>query len=157
MTKLAAQQAVDAAIAAHRDRPGALLPILHAVQEAVGHVPAEAVPAIAAALNLSRAEVHGVVGYYHHFRTEPGGRHVLRLCQAEACQAVGAAALADHARAALGCGFHEATADGAIGLEPVYCLGHCAAGPSAMLDDEVHARLTPAELDALIQAARGRP
>ncbi len=157
MTKNATQQAVDAAIAAHRDRPGALLPILHAVQDAIGHIPPEAVPAIAAALNLTRAEVHGVVSYYHHFRTAPGGRHTLRLCQAEACQAVGAAALADHARTALGCGFHEATADGALGLEPVYCLGQCAAGPAAMLDEEVHARLSPAELDALIQAARGRP
>lgn len=145
--------AVAAAVERHRGRPGALLPLLHDVQDRLGHVPAQAVAPIARALNLSRAEVHGVLTFYHHFRRHPPGRHVLRICQAEACQSMGAAALTAHAESALGCRRHETTADGTFTLEPVYCLGLCALAPSAAIDDEVHARLTPARLDRLIAAA----
>lgn len=130
--------------------PGALLPILHAIQDAFGHVPAASVPLIANALNLSRAEVHGVISFYHDFRSTPPGRHVLKLCRAEACQAMGARALEAQLVSRLGIGFHETTADGSITLEPVYCLGNCACAPTAMLDDKVHGRLTLQRLDALI-------
>jgi formate dehydrogenase subunit gamma len=136
--------------------PGAMLPILHEIQDAAGFIPAAAVPLIADALNLSRAEVHGVITYYHHFRQQPAARHVLKLCRAEACQAVGSAALAEHARAVLGCDFHENSADGLFTLEPVYCLGLCACGPSMMVNDgEVHGRMTPLQFDALVQELRG--
>jgi formate dehydrogenase subunit gamma len=147
--------AVHAALEAHRHRPGALLPVLHAVQDALGYVPPEAQPLIAESLNLSRAEVHGVVSFYHHFRSTPPGRHVLRLCRAEACQALGARALKAHALRTLGIDFHQTTADGAITLEPVYCLGNCGCGPSVLVDaDELHARVTPEAFDALVRRAR---
>jgi formate dehydrogenase subunit gamma len=146
--------AVEAAIARHRDRPGALLPLLHDVQDAVGYVPPEAVGPIARALNLSRAEVHGVVTFYHHFRDKPAGRHVLRICQAESCQSMGSAELTAHARRVLGCGLHETTADGAFTLEPTYCLGLCAMSPAASLDADVFARLTPHKLERVLAAAR---
>ncbi len=137
--------------------PGALLPILHAVQDALGFVPADAVPLIAAELNLSRAEVHGVVSFYHYFRTTKPGREVLHLCRAEACQAVGAALLEKHAQQTLGIGFHGTTADGAITLEPVYCLGNCALGPSVLLGKRLVGRVTPERFDALVALARKRP
>lgn len=147
--------AVRSALDAHRGKPGALLPVLHAVQEALGHVPPESVPLIAYELNLTRAEVHGVVTFYHHFRSTPPGRHVVRICRAEACQALGARALEAHAKKALGIDFHQTTADGAITLEPVYCLGNCGCGPSVLVDhDELHARVTPAAFDALVESAR---
>lgn len=148
------ESAVAAAIERHRGRAGALLPVLHDVQRQLGYIPPQAVAPIARALNLSRAEVHGVLTFYHHFRRQPPGRHVLRICQAEACQSMGAAALAAHAQEALGCAMHETSADGAFTLEPVYCLGLCALSPAAALDDEVHARLTPAALDRLLAAVR---
>ena len=134
--------------------PGALLPILHAVQEAVGHVPKESVPVIAEALNLSLAEVHGVVSFYHYFRTEAGGRHVVHVCRAEACQAVGAVALEAHAKESLGVQFHGTTADGAIRLEPVYCLGNCALGPSIMVDERLYGRMSAARFDAVMAETR---
>ncbi|MFI4889793.1 MAG: formate dehydrogenase subunit gamma [Steroidobacterales bacterium] len=137
--------------------PGALLPILHDVQGALGYVPKDAVPLIASELNLSRAEVHGVISFYHYFRTEKPGRHVLHLCRAEACQSVGAAHLEQHAKRSLGVDYHGTTADGAVTLEPVYCLGNCALGPSAMLDDRLHGRLTPERFDALVARARQKP
>jgi formate dehydrogenase subunit gamma len=146
-----------AIIADHTALPGAMLPILHAIQHACGHIPADAVPLIADALNLSRAEVHGVISYYPHFRRQPAGRHRVRLCRAEACQSVGAEALAAHATGTLGCDFHETTQDGAFTLEPVYCLGQCACGPALMIDDEVHARVSAASFDALMAARRGQP
>lgn len=145
---------IAAILRARQHQPGALLPILHDVQDALGFVPADAVPAIARALNLSRAEVHGVISFYHHFRDRPAGRHVLQLCRAEACQAVGADALADHAQRELGCGWHQTSADGAITLEPVYCLGQCAVGPALMAGSELHGGVTPARLDALLTALR---
>ncbi|MBX3702557.1 MAG: formate dehydrogenase subunit gamma [Steroidobacteraceae bacterium] len=136
----------------HRHRDGPLLEILHEVQGALGCVPAAAVPVIARALNLSRAEVHGVVTFYHHFRSAPPGRRVLRLCRAESCQAAGSRALERHLTGRLGIGLGETTADGRITLEAVYCLGLCACSPAAMLDQEVHGRLTPDRLDALLDA-----
>ncbi|HEU0200972.1 MAG TPA: formate dehydrogenase subunit gamma [Burkholderiaceae bacterium] len=140
----------------HRERPGALLPLLHDVHDRLGHIPDAAVAPIARALNLSRAEVHGVITFYHHFRRTPGGRHTVRLCQAEACQSRGAEALAQHAQGALGCGWHETSADGAVTLEPVYCLGQCACSPALMIDDEVHARVTPARFDRLLTLLRAK-
>jgi formate dehydrogenase subunit gamma len=134
--------------------PGAMLPILHDIQDAVGHIPPDAVPLIADALNVSRAEVHGVISYYHHFRQHAAGRHVVQICRAEACQSRGAAALVAHATEALGCDFHQTTADGEITLEPVYCLGLCPVGPNIAIGDDLHARVTPERFTALINAKR---
>jgi formate dehydrogenase subunit gamma len=150
--------AVMRAIAAHRDRPGALLPILHAVQDALGHVPPASLAVIAHELNLTRAEVHGVVTFYPHFRDTPPGRTIMRICRAEACQALGARALEAHARRSLGIDFHETTSDGAITLEAVYCLGNCGCGPSVLVGhDELHANVTPAVFDELVHTARAAP
>jgi formate dehydrogenase subunit gamma len=147
--------AVDDALEAYRSKPGALLPVLHAVQDALGFVPPDAVPLIAHELNLSRAEVHGVISFYHHFRTQPSGRHIVYLCRAEACQALGARALEAHAKKSLGIDFHQTTADGAVTLEPVYCLGNCGCGPSVLVDaDELHGRVSPESFDALIARAK---
>ncbi len=146
---LAAIRTVIESFAARQDN---LLPILHGIQDALGFVPAASVPLIAAALNLSRAEVHGVISFYHHFRSVAPGRHVLKLCRAEACQAMGARAIEAHVRARLDIGFNETSADGTVTLEPVYCLGNCACAPSAMLDDQVHGRLSIAGIDRLIDA-----
>ncbi|HEX7914697.1 formate dehydrogenase subunit gamma [Rudaea sp.] len=149
------RDAVKRAIEANRTRPGALLPILHAVQDALGYVPPESLALIARELNLTRAEVHGVVTFYHHFRSAPPGRVVVQICRAEACQALGARALEAHAKKMLGIDFHETTGDGAITLEPVYCLGNCGCGPSLLIgDDELHARVTPAVFDELVKTAR---
>lgn len=147
---LAASTTLEAVIAPFDGMPGALLPILHAVQAAFGHVDAAAVPVIAERLNLSRADVHGVLTFYHDFRRKPAGRHVLKLCSAEACQSMGATALIAQASARLGTPMHSTRSDGAVTLEPVYCLGLCSAAPSAMLDGHIVARLTPARLDALL-------
>ncbi len=125
---------------AHRGLEGPLLPILHAIQEAFGHVPDSAVPQIAAALTLSKAEVHGVISFYHDFRAAPAGRHVLKLCRAEACQTMGADAVAERIKKALGIDWHETTADGRVTLEPVFCLGLCACGPAAMVDGRLVGR-----------------
>lgn len=130
--------------------PGALLPILHAVQDALGHVPAAVVPDIAHALNLTRAEVHGVVSYYHHFRSQPPGCCVVQVCRAESCQAMGAEALWAHAQQRLGCAAHTTSADGAWSLEPVYCLGLCASSPAVVVGDELHARMTPQRFDEIV-------
>ena len=127
---------------------GPLLPILHEVQATFGHVPQECLPIIARELNLSRAEVHGVVSFYHDFRDHPAGRHVLKLCRAEACQSMGGDAVAEHIKALLGIDFHQTTADGAVTLEPVFCLGLCSCAPAAMLDGAVHGRIEAEELVA---------
>jgi formate dehydrogenase subunit gamma len=148
------QAAVEGACERLKALPGALLPILHAVQEAVGFIPKDAVPLIAGRLNLSLAEVHGVVSFYHYFRTQRGGRHVVHLCRAEACQAQGAVPLEEHAKRSLGIDFHGTTADGAISLEPVYCLGNCALGPALMIDEQLQGRVSPERFDALMAAAR---
>lgn len=133
---------------------GPLLPILHEVQDEFGFVPQESLPVIAEALNLSRAEVHGVMTFYHDYRNHPAGRHVLKLCRAEACQSVGGDVLAERVQKLLGIGFHETTLDGAVTLEPVYCLGLCSCAPAAMLDGEIHGRLDGAAIDQLVQEAR---
>jgi NADH:ubiquinone oxidoreductase 24 kD subunit len=139
---------------AHRGMEGSLLPILHAVQAAFGHVPQEALPVIAKDLNITRAEAHGVMSFYHDFRENPAGRTVLKLCRAEACQSVGADALADHARGKLGIDWHETTPDGAVTLEPVFCLGLCACGPAAMVDGKLVGRADTAKLDKILEGAR---
>jgi formate dehydrogenase subunit gamma len=137
--------------------PGPLLPILHDVQHALGCIPSEVVADIADGLNLSRAEVHGVVSYYHHFRSTAPGRHVLEICRAESCQAMGGEALWSQACAALGLPVEGGTtADGSVTLQPVYCLGLCAVSPGAMLDEQPHARLTPQRLDALLERVRAK-
>src|ERR1700754_3040237 len=133
---------------------GATLVILHALQDAFGYVPEPAIPMIASALNLSRAEVHGVFTFYHDFRPEPAGRHVLKLCRAEACQAAGGDALAARAEAKLGIAIGNTTADNRVTLEPIYCLGLCATAPSAMLDGRIVGRLDEARLDALVAEAQ---
>ena len=140
-----------AIIAAHAHRTGAALPLLQALQEVFGHVPSAAEPLVAGALNLSRAEVHGIVTFYHDFRREPAGRHVLRLCRAEACQAAGGEALAKVTQQRLGLDWHGTTPDGALTLEPVFCLGLCACAPAAMLDGEVLGRLDAEALDAALE------
>ena len=141
-------------IAEHDKLEGATLVILHAMQEAFGYVPEPAIPMIASALNLSRAEVHGVFTFYHDFRHEPAGRHVLKICRAEACQAAGGDALAARAEARLGVSLGNTTADARVTLEPIYCLGLCATAPSAMLDGRVVGRLDEQRLDALVAEAQ---
>ena len=143
-----------AIIAALQDAEGAAIPIMHALQHEFGYVDRAAVPMIAETLNLSIAEIHGVLTFYHDFRTTPAGRHVAKLCRAEACQAVGANALADHVKRRLGVDWHETTPDGAITLEPVFCLGLCACGPAALLDDEPVSALDPAGFDKFLAEAR---
>lgn len=138
----------------HLGRQGPLLPILHDMQEAFGCVPKEAVPLVAETLNLSRAEVHGVVTFYHDFRQAPAGRHVLKICRAEACQAAGGDAIAAHVENRLGVTLGATTADGRITVEPIYCLGLCATAPSAMLDGRVIGRLDEAKVDLLLAEAQ---
>ncbi|MEN2397468.1 formate dehydrogenase subunit gamma [Pseudomonas halotolerans] len=134
-----------------KDTPGALLPILHAIQEGCGYVPDTAVPEIAHALNLSLAEVRGVISFYHDFRTSPPARHTLRLCRAESCQSMGAEGLAAQLREQLALDDHGTSADGSISLRPVYCLGACVCSPALELDGELHARLTPERLRELVK------
>lgn len=142
--------AVLAIVDALKLQPGALMPILRRIQDDLGWVPPASIPLIAEALNLSRAEVHGVVTFYHDFRHAPPGRNVVRLCRAESCQAMGAAALADHARARFGIDFGDTSDDGAVSLEAVYCLGNCACSPAAVINGELLGRVTPARFDDAI-------
>lgn len=148
------QHIITSAIASLKDKPGALLPILHEIQDNIGHIPPEAVPMIASELNLSRAEVHGVITFYHHFRQTPPGKHTLQICQAESCQAMGSVALTEHAKKTLGIDFHQTSTDQQFSLEPVYCLGNCACSPAIMLDDQVYGRVSNQKLDQLLNAAR---
>ena len=141
-------------IASHLGEEGPLLPILHDLQASFGYIPDAAVPLVAQALNLSRADVHGVISFYHDFRREPAGHHVLKLCQAEACQSCGGDALAERAEGRLGVAMGETTPDGRVSLEPVYCLGLCATAPSAMLDGRVIGRLDEQRLDVLLTEAQ---
>ncbi len=145
------REQIDLALAQYQSQPGPLLQVLHAVQQRLRYIPDAAVPIIASALNLSRAEVHGVITFYHYFRRHPAGTHVVQICQAESCQAMGAEDLTRHAKQRLGVGFHETTADGNFTLEPVYCLGNCACSPAMMIDDELYGRVTPERLDAAIK------
>ena len=145
---------VEEILRAHDGVEGLLLPILHAVQASFGYIPRDALPLIANGLNLSRAEVHGVISFYHDFREDPAGRHVLKLCRAEACQAMGADRVAAHAKGALGIDWHETTRDGAVTLEPVFCRGLCACAPAALVNGRVVGRVDEARLDALIAGVR---
>ena len=133
---------------------GPLLPILHEIQEEFGYVPTESLPVIAEALNISNAEVHGVVTFYHDYRNHPAGRHVLKVCRAEACQSLGGDAIAAQIQQRLGIGFHETAKDNSVTLEPVYCLGLCACSPAAMLDGEVIGRLDADKIDKIVEEVR---
>ena len=133
---------------------GPLLPILHGIQDEFGYVPQESLPVIAEALNISNAETHGVVTFYHDYRNHPAGRHVLKICRAEACQSMGGDAIAARIQQLLGVGFHETAADGSVTLEPIYCLGLCACAPAAMLDGEVIGRLDGDALDEIVDRVR---
>lgn len=146
-----AKPIVDEVLARYRDEPGSLLNVLHAIQDTLGFVPPESIATIASALNLSRAEVHGVISFYHDFRTAPGGAHTVQICRAEACQAMGARALETQVKHALNIDYHQTTADGAITLEPVYCLGNCACSPSIRIDNEIYGRVSATRFDALLE------
>jgi formate dehydrogenase subunit gamma len=149
---------LDEIISSVGDRPDSLMPLLHAVQDRLGYVPPDAVPSIARALNLSRAEVHGVISFYHDFRTEPPGHSIVRVCRAESCQAMGAVELAAHIQKRLGIEFGQTSADGGYTLEPVYCLGNCACSPAIVVGDDLHGRVTSERFDEIISAIspRGR-
>jgi formate dehydrogenase subunit gamma len=145
---------VDAICDAHMHLEGPLLPILHEVQHDVGYVPEEAMRQIAGRLNISRAEIHGVATFYHDFRQKPAGRHVIKMCRAEACQSVGSEVLAKRAEGLAGVEFGKTSADRSVTLEAVYCLGLCACGPAALVDGKVIGRLTEARLEAIIAECR---
>ncbi len=130
--------------------PGDLLPVLHRIQDSLGYIPGAAIADIAGAFNLSRAEVHGVVTFYHHFHTQPPAQHQVQVCRAEACQSMGAEHLLEHAQQALGCKLHGKSADGKFSLEPVFCLGQCATSPAIMIGEKVYAKVSPARFDKLI-------
>ncbi|MEH6569443.1 MAG: formate dehydrogenase subunit gamma [Halioglobus sp.] len=134
--------------------PGALLPILHAVQDKLGYIPPASLPLVAEGLNLSRAEVHGVVSFYHYFRSTPAGNHTIQICRAESCQAMGARALESHAKKTLNIDYQQTTADGDITLEPVYCLGNCACSPAIRIGDDVHGHVDTDKFDQLVSTLR---
>jgi formate dehydrogenase subunit gamma len=138
-----------------KSRPGPLIEILHAIQGELGFIPDGAVPVLAEELNLSRAEVHGVITFYHFFRRHPPGRHIIQVCRAESCQAMGGQALEAHAKQRLGVDFHETTADGEVTLDPVFCLGNCSCSPAVMIDGELHGRVTPERFDVLLADLKG--
>lgn len=153
------QQSWDAERASERIRelehlPGALLPILHALQEEFGYIDKAAIPLIADALNISKAEVHGVISFYHDFRHEPAGRHLLKMCRAEACQSMGCEPMIRHVEDRLGVKLGETTTDGAFTVEPVYCLGNCALSPAVMLDGKLYGRVSSEVADFLIDSAQ---
>ncbi len=153
MTPEQIKQRTELIVEPMRTIPGGLLPILHKIQDQLGYVPEESVPVLARSLNLSRAEVHGVISFYHHFRRTPPGKRTLYVCRSEACQAVGGQALVDHAKRRLGVDWHETTADGEVSLEPIYCLGNCACAPAVMLGEQVVGRVSPTRLDDLLDEA----
>ena len=148
------QQTIHNLVEAKKHMPGALLPILHDIQDAVGYIPADGVGVIAQGLNLARAEVHGVITFYHHFRSEPAGQNVVQICRAEACQSMGAERLWAHACSQLATKESHTTTDGAFTLLPVYCLGLCSCAPAMVLNDKVHARVNGDKFDRLVEAAR---
>lgn len=147
-------ETVEAVVQEHSGQVGALMPVLHGVQQRMGYVPSAAIALIATALNLSRAEVHGVVHFYHDFRSEPAGDHIIQVCRAEACQAMGGHALEAHVKARLGIDFGQTTANGRFTLDPVYCLGNCACTPSVRINDTIYARVTPQRFDQLLAELR---
>jgi len=140
-----------------RDQPGALIPILHNIQLLMGFVPRTAVPLIARELNISRADVHGVISFYHYFRSSKPGKHVIRVCRAESCQAMGSVALERHVKNTLNINYHETTKDGSFSLEPVYCLGNCACSPSITIDDEVVGDMDAKKFDKILKSLLIRP
>ena len=144
---------VQEIITALKDKPGALLPILHAIQDQLGYVPADSVPAIAKGLNLSRAEVHGVISFYHYFRDTAPGKQTIHLCRAESCQAMGGKELEAYVKQSLGIDYHETTADGKFSLEPVYCLGNCACSPAIQIDHDIYGRVTVDNFESIINQA----
>jgi len=148
---------ISSIVASLKDKPGALLPILHGIQDHLGYVPPETVPLIARELNLSRAEVHGVISFYHYFRETPPGKQTIHICRAESCQAMGSDELEAHAKQRLGIDYHENTADGEFSLEPAYCLGNCACSPSIMVGTEVYGRVTPERFDEIIAETQAKP
>lgn len=151
--ELTAEATIQALIHAHQDEPGALLPLLHAIQDALGYIPETSLAVIGKALNLSRAEVYGVVSYYHHFRQSPPAKHTLQVCCAEACQARGANQLIDQIERKLGCKMHGQTTNGNIALEPIYCLGQCAVGPNILVDETtLHARVDESVINQVVDA-----
>jgi formate dehydrogenase subunit gamma len=147
---LIVNEPIDNILARYRGQPGPLLLVLHAIQDELGYIPADAVPAVAEGLNLSRAEVHGVLTFYHYFRQSPPGQHIVQLCRAESCQAMQAEQLAEHVQRRLDIGFHQTSADGRFSLEPVYCLGNCACSPAMMIDGHLYGRVSPARFDELL-------
>lgn len=149
-TKQDFQTRLTELIIQHQSKLGALLPLLHAIQDDIGYIPESSYTAISKGLSLSVAEVHGVVTFYHHFRTHKPGRHILQICRAESCQSMGSEALEAHAKKCLNVDYHQTTADQAVTLEPVYCLGNCALSPAVMMDEEVYGRMNPTDLDALL-------
>ncbi len=141
---------VNSIIDSLKHKPGALLPVLHDVQECLGYIPDEAVTVIADGLNLSRAEVHGVISFYHHFRTTKSGKHIIQVCCAEACQSMGSRVLEEHVKSSLDVKFHHTTKDSSFTLLPVYCLGNCACSPSVMIDEDIYGRVTPERFDEIL-------
>ena len=146
------QALIDQLVQQHAGEPGGLLPLLHAIQDKLGFIPASCVPSVAQGLNLSRAEVHGVVTYYHFFRSTAPGKHVIQVCRAEACQSCGSEELWALAEKLLGCNGHESSANGMYSLESVYCLGLCASSPAVQIDDKLHARVSQAKLTRLVKS-----
>lgn len=142
-------------IEAEQSREGALLPMLHALQNEFGYIPPDAIPELASALRITRADVEGAISFYSYFRREPAGRHTIQICRAEACQARGCRGLEEHAKRSLGIDYHETTADGAVTLEPVYCLGNCAIGPNLLVDDSVVAKVDAARFDSVLASLQG--
>lgn len=150
-------QTVAEVIASLQHKPGALLPILHGIQDRLGYIPNDAIPMIAAALNQSRAEIHGVISFYHQFRTTAPGKHTVEICRAEACQAMGSRQLEAHAKAALGVDYHQTTDDRSISLEAVYCLGNCACAPSVRVNDDIVGRVDADKFDQLVEKLKTQP
>ena len=151
MSRVRVHEQIASIIATQQNRSGALLPILHGIQDELGYIPPDSVTQIANALNITRAEVHGVITFYHHFRTTPPARHTIQICCAEACQSMGAERLVQHAEKKL-----SGHKQGEYALHPVYCLGLCATSPAVMIDDELHARVTPEKFDRLIKKIEGK-
>ena len=151
MTEQTMMQTVQTIVDSLKDKKGALLPILHEIQNALSYVPPEAVPTIAKELNLSRAEVHGVISFYHYFRDTPAGKHTVRICRAESCLAMGGKELEAHAKKTLGIDYHENTQDGKFSLEAVYCLGNCACSPAIQIDNDVYGRVSNTDFDEILK------
>ena len=150
------KNAVAEVIESLKDKPGAMLPILHGIQDALGYIPKGSVPLIATALNVSRAEVHGVITFYHYFRDTPPGKHTVHVCRAESCQSMNGAGLEAYVKAKLGIGYHETTVDGDYSLEPIYCLGNCGCSPAISIDGEVYGRVSPERFDEILDDVRAQ-